>query len=297
MNFNLKELQDHLKPTKDLLVLDGDWLVFQAMSAAEQETDWGDGVWTLECDHEVARSILHQEVTSWVTRRNSWKKATVVFAFSDDRNWRKELVDETYKENRKATRKPVGYRAFVEALREQPDTICVTEERLEADDVIGIIASNAKAFKAQKVTIISIDKDFRTIPNCDFLWCSTGNIMEQTVESADFWHLYQTMKGDITDGYSGIKGWGEKSEDFLRDPYLLKRTEVVIKSGKNKGDTRVTYEKQTPMNETVWDCILSVAERVDMTEEDVLKQARLARILRYDEYNLSTKEIKLWTFK
>ena len=32
---------------KIALVLDGDYLVFSSMAAAEDETDWGDDIWTL----------------------------------------------------------------------------------------------------------------------------------------------------------------------------------------------------------------------------------------------------------
>ena len=92
---------------KGVLVMDGDWLVYQSMAAAEVETDWGDDIWTLECDHAKAQSILDSAIESYRTRKKAWSDAMVVLAFTDDVNWRKVLVDETYKENRKATRKPL----------------------------------------------------------------------------------------------------------------------------------------------------------------------------------------------
>lgn len=295
MHFNLKELKEELTPCKDLLVLDGDWLVFKAMTAAEVETEWEEDVWTLECDHKLAKSILDEDIKSWVTRKRQWSKANIVLAFSDSLNWRKELVDNTYKQNRKSVRKPVGYKEFLNKLFESDEFMTVSEPMLEADDVIGIIASGANEFNAEKVTIISCDKDFRTIPNCDFLWCSNGNIYQQTQETADFWHLFQTMKGDLTDGYSGIKGWGDKAEGFLENPYYLRKVDHLIQSGKNKGKYEVRFVKEDRLDKTLWECILSVAIKAEMTEEDVIQQGRLARILRNGEYNLTTKEIVLWS--
>ena len=296
MHFNLAELRDELsgQAYKDLLLLDGDWLVFKAMSAAEVETDWGDDVWTLECDHKLAKSILDEDIKAWVTRKAKWSKAKIVLAFSDGRNWRKELIDPTYKQNRKSVRKPVGYKAFLQNIMDSDEYMTVSEPMLEADDVIGIIASGWDKFGAEQTTIISCDKDFRTIPNCDFLWCSNGNIYRQTFETADFWHLYQTMKGDLTDGYSGIKGWGDKSEEFLNNPYYLRRVEHLIASGKNKGKTEIRFVKEDRLDKTLWECILSVAVKADMTEDDVIKQGRLARILRYNEYDIDQGTVIPW---
>ena len=207
MHFDLMELHDELvvQDYKDLLVLDGDWLVFKAMSAAEVETEWDSDVWTLECDHKLAKEILDEDIKSWVTRRARWKNAKVVLAFSDGRNWRKELVDPTYKQNRKSVRKPVGYKAFLQKIMDGEDYMTVSEPMLEADDVIGIIAS-----------------------------------------------------------------------------------------GKNKGKTEVRYVKEDRLYRTLWECILSVADKAGMSEKEVIQQGRLARILRFNEYDIEQGTIRLW---
>lgn len=280
---------------KGILVMDGDWLVFQAMSAAEVETDWGDDIWTLECDHAKARSILEDSINSYRTRKKAWREAPVVLAFTDDINWRKVLVDENYKANRKASRKPVGYRDFLAKLWEREEFYCVREPRLEGDDVMGIIGSNSKAFGAKKAVLVSCDKDFKTIPDCDFLWCTTGNILTQTKETADYWHLFQTIKGDITDGYSGIPGWGDTAADFLDNPYMVEQVTSVLKSGKNKGQEVTKWVKrEREAHETLWDCIKSIGAKAGLTEEDIVAQGRMARILRFEEYNFVDKEIYLW---
>ncbi|UZT50318.1 exonuclease [Enterobacter phage 03_vB_Eclo_IJM] len=57
--------------------------------------------------------------------------------------------------------------------------------------------------------LVSCDKDFKTIPNCEFYWLTTGEILSHTTAEADYWHMEQTIKGDMTDGYGGIPGYGE----------------------------------------------------------------------------------------
>lgn len=290
------EMREGKPMEKGVLVMDGDWLVYQSMAAAEVETDWGDDIWTLECDHAKARSILDSAIESYRTRKKAWRDATVVLAFTDDVNWRKVLVDETYKENRKATRKPVGYRDFLQALWERDEFIHIKEDMLEGDDVMGIIGSGHEAFGFKKAVLVSCDKDFKTIPDVDFLWCTTGNILTQTKETADWWHLFQTIKGDMTDGYSGIPGWGDTAEGFLNDPFIVEPVESVLKSGKNKGQTVTKWAKRAPdATETLWDCIKSIGAKAGMTEQEIIKQGQMARILRFEEYNYIDKEIYLWT--
>ncbi|AZV02362.1 5'-3' exonuclease [Pectobacterium phage Q19] len=296
--YSLLGLADKLSQApqaKGILVMDGDWLVFQAMSAAEYDASWEEEIWHRCCDHAKAREILEGSIRSYATRKKAWKGAPIVLAFTDSINWRKVLVDATYKENRKATKKPVGYFEFLEAVFSDERYLCVREDSLEGDDCMGIIGSCPTAFNAQKAVLVSCDKDFKTIPDCDFLWCTTGNILQQTQETADFWHYFQMVKGDITDGYSGIPGWGDGAEEFLKDPYIVEPVTSILKTGKNKGQEVTRWVKRPKEDtETLWDCVLSIGLKAGMTCEEVIKQGQMARILRYDDYNIETKEIFLW---
>ncbi|AGY36926.1 exonuclease [Erwinia phage FE44] len=283
------------KSDKGVLVMDGDWLVFQAMAASEIETQWDDDIWTLECDHGKAWNILVDSIKSYASRKKAWRDAPIVLAFTDAVNWRKELVDPTYKENRKASRKPVGYRAFVERVQACEDWTSILEERLEGDDVMGIIGSGAKHFGFKKAVLVSCDKDFKTIPDCDFLWCTTGNILTQDQTTADYWHIYQTIKGDLTDGYGGIPGWGETTAEWLENPYAFEQVEKTFKSGARKGQTVLEWKKVDMGERTLWEAIVTLGAKAGMTEEEIIKQGQMARILRFEEYNFIDKEIYLWS--
>ena len=297
--FTLLGLSDHLAKfdeAKGILVLDGDWFVYQAMSAAEYDASWEEEIWMRCCDHAKARENLERSIQSYVTRKKGWAGAKIVLAFTDRVNWRKELVDPTYKENRAVTKKPVGYFEFLDSVWADERYLSVLEPRLEGDDCMGIIGSNPKQFNAKKAVLVSCDKDFKTIPNCDFLWCTTGNILTQTQDTADYWHIYQTMKGDITDGYAGIPGCGEKFvEEFLDNPIVWEQVTTIAKSGKNKGQ-EVTKWASRPKedSESLWSAIVSVGAKAGVDEEFIIKQGQMARILRDTDYNIETGEIFLW---
>ncbi|WP_205960108.1 portal protein, partial [Flammeovirga aprica] len=91
---------------------------------------------------------------------------------------------------------------------------------------------------------------------------------------------------------------GEQKEDAEIDVY----THVYLNEA---GDGYSKYEevaeevvkwvKRAPeAGETLWDCIKSIGAKAGMTEEEVIKQGQMARILRSDEYNIETGEITLW---
>lgn len=296
--FTLLELSDHLaaRPkTKGILVMDGDWFVYQAMSAAEFDASWEDEVWHRCCDHAKAREILENSIKSYASRKKAWAGAPIVLAFTDKVNWRKLLVEPTYKENRAVTKKPVGYFEFLQSVWDNPEYLSVLEETLEGDDCMGIIGSNPQQFNAAKAVLVSCDKDFKTVPDCDFLWCTTGDILTQDMTTADYWHMFQTIKGDITDGYGGIPGWGDTAADFLADPYFTEQETTEVKSGKNKGQMKTQWVKRERGERSLWKCMVSIAAKAGMSEEELLKQARMARILRNTDYRIETKEITLWT--
>lgn len=288
------ELRAGLPAERGVLVMDGDWLVYQAMAASEVETDWGDDMWTLECNHAKAWSILCDSVKSYASRKKAWNGAPIVLCFTSDVNWRKDVLP-TYKENRKKTRKPVGYRDFLERAFASTDWVSIREDRLEGDDVMGILGSGAKEFGFGKAVLVSCDKDFKTIPDCDFLWCTTGQILSHSKAEADYWHTFQMIKGDITDGYTGIGGWGDTAAEFLEAPFKVVLTEKELKSGKNKGQIVTQWVKQ-PLEEgdTLWDAIVSIGAKAGMTPQDIIVQGQVARILRFEEYNFIDKEIYHW---
>jgi DNA polymerase-1 len=241
------------------LLIDGDVIAYTAASAVEQEYDWGDDLWTLHSDLNEAKVKARDSIDSLVTRLSA---DHVVLAFSDMVNFRKSFFPD-YKSNRKAKRKPLALKELKEWMGEQYETW--VRPGLEGDDVLGILSTHPKMFPGEKV-IVSIDKDFKTIPGSFFN--PDKDTQPQFIDDqlADYWHMMQTLMGDATDGYPGCPGIGPKTAEKILNEAEGEWWEAVLKTYVKKG----------------------------LTEEDALTQARCARILRYSDYDFKNKEPILW---
>ena len=153
-------------------------------------------------------------------------------------------------------KKPCGYKRVINALRKEYKVII--KPTLEADDTMGIYAT-----KYPGNIIASPDKDMKQIPGKLYNFDETFTIDKN--EGAK-WHLIQTLAGDQTDGYGGVPGIG------------VKRAETLFK---DKGYS--------------WKTVVNAFKSKDMTEEDALTNARLARILTVDDYDFETKQPIPWT--
>ena len=153
-------------------------------------------------------------------------------------------------------KKPCGFKRVINNLKLEYKVII--KDTLEADDTMGMYAT-----KYPGNIIVSPDKDMRQIPGKLYDFKET---VEITPDQGAKWHLIQTLAGDNTDGYSGVPGIG------------VKKAEKIFEE---KGYT--------------WKAVVETFEEKDMTEEDALCNARLARILTSEDYNFDTKEPILWT--
>ena len=153
-------------------------------------------------------------------------------------------------------KKPCGYKRVINELKKEYDVIIMPD--LEADDAMGIYAT-----KNPGNIIASPDKDMRQIPGQLYNFDETTTI---TPEEGSKWHLIQTMAGDQTDGYGGVPGIG------------VKRAETLFK---DKGYS--------------WKTVVGAFVEKNLTEEDALVNARLARILTADDYDFKKKEPILWS--
>lgn len=190
----LKTLQSSLKPT---LLIDADLFLFRAAVVSEEETDWGDDIWSLASDLKVAKKVFTDQIESFQKRLDTDE---VLMCISDRENFRKS-VHPSYKSNRKKSRKPVGYKALVEWVQETWPSHC--QATLEADDVMGILGSCPDL----KTVIVSDDKDMKTIP-CRLYRPADGDLLNVSLIDADKQFYTQALTGDSTDGYAGCKGVG-----------------------------------------------------------------------------------------
>jgi DNA polymerase-1 len=185
---------------------------------------------------------------------------TLVALTDSARNFRLD-IDPSYKGSRKHARKPLAVKTVRAALSEDPKVYF--KHRLEADDVAGILMTMRKYSKDEMICW-SIDKDMLTVPGVHVTPDGVKNII--SVEEADKNHLLQTVTGDVTDGYPGLPGIGEK-----------------------------TGAKWFEKHGWTWEAAVKLAESKKCSEEHLLTQARLARILRATDYDFKKKQPILWT--
>lgn len=179
----------------------------------------------------------------------------IILFYSSTSNFRK-LVDPEYKGHRNR-RKPCGYRKVINILSERYETLTI--DNLEADDALGIYATREPGH-----IVVSPDKDLRQIPGT--LYDMTNPVQTITPEDGFAWFLTQTMSGDATDGYPGIPGIGLKRADAL-----------LTKNG------------------YTWDTVLNAFKDAGLSEDDALRNARLAKILTNDDFDPSLQKPRLWT--
>lgn len=178
---------------------------------------------------------------------------TFTICLSGKGNFRHDL-NPNYKSNRKGTRKPIVYPELKEWMINNYGT--QVEDKLEADDLLGIMAT-----REPRAIIVSPDKDMQCVP-CRLY--RQGELMDISPMEANYFHMLQTLTGDPTDGYPGCPGVGAV-------------TAKKLLAG-------------TP--DTWWASVLQAYQKAGCTDDDALMNARMAYILRDD--NWIDGKVKLW---
>ena len=187
--------------------------------------------------------------------RNKFGSFTSLILFFSDSTNFRKKILPDYKGHRNR-KKPCGYKRVINKLKEAYEVIIMPT--LEADDSMGVYSTQNPGN-----IIVSPDKDMKQIPG------ELYNLDERftvTPEGGAAWHLIQSISGDQTDGYGGVPGIG------------VKRAESLFKE---KGYT--------------WKAVVEAFAERDLSEEEALVNARLARILTVDDYDFTKKRPKLWS--
>lgn len=133
----------------------------------------------------------------------------------------------------------------------------ITIPRLEADDIMGILAT---AGKIENAVIITVDKDLRQIPGWHFNPDKEDFPVFVGEDDADYFFFMQWLTGDSTDNFGGIKGIGQK------------KAEKILNAGGN------------------WERLaIQSYQDAGMTYEEAMGQARCARILRASDFDTETR--------
>ena len=197
-------------------------------------------------------------------------------------------LEPNYKANRTAP-KPMGYSELKAKCVDLP--WAVMHEQVEADDLIGIFATQLSE-KGEDVCIVSGDKDLLQIPGYHYwhepFWKSkskqplrewltsfgmreyTSNLFTVSEEAAERFFYCQILAGDSVDGISGCPGTG-----------MVGACKEVAK-----------WDITEPME--CWERVIQLYAKKGLSESEAIKQARLVRILRNNEYDLTNSTVELW---
>ena len=248
---------------KKTLLIDGDVWLYKSLFASEETTEFA-GEFQLSCNFEKACELFDGFVEDLIEKTS----ADVIVALSVGENFRHKLYP-SYKAQRKSHRRPINLPELRGHVQAKWPTAC--RPGIEADDALGILATGDRL--PGKKLIVSIDKDMLQIPGLHLNPDKPKQgVIRVTTEEGDRLHMMQTLTGDTVDNYPGCPGIGAKrAEKFLTEPAWRKPT----------------YSD--------WDVVVRVYEMKGLTEADALIQARLARILRVEDWDADKKEPKLWT--
>jgi DNA polymerase I len=239
-----------------MLLVDADIVAYRAASSTEREIEFEPDMWALYSDHNLALEAFTDALTGICSRA---PQANYRLCFSHHENFRKQL-NPLYKANRRDMRKPMGFGALLRKIKEKFAPVVVQWPRLEADDVIGILATDPDAAHV----IWSPDKDLKQIPG---LHLTDDGITAITEEEGERSFLTQVLVGDTTDNYKGCPGIGPvKAEKILN------------------------ADATTP----AWNRIVIQYLNAGLDENEALLNARMARILRHGDYIPSTGKVRLW---
>lgn len=257
-------------PAKRVALLDADGLLYSAALNGMTLCD-GEQLQVLE-DEEIYLNAMTR-IAQYETLCGD--TAETFICLTDRTNFRTSILP-SYKANRKPSVRPKALDALRTAVAEQNGYPVKLIKGLEADDVCGIAATSFQELGYETV-IVSPDKDLLQIPGMIL----TPRVAKRDVVFSEItepralrWHAYQTLVGDTTDNYSGCPGVGPR-----RAEALLEGVELIGFS---------------PVQ--VWDAVRGTFETHGYDEEYALTQARVSRILRFEDWDQIAKEPIPWNF-
>lgn len=275
------------------LLIDADVVAFTAASAVQHTYEDSFGFIMPFAHKAEGEAVVDNMILSLELDFKATHKRLIL---SDPKeNWRRDVWP-AYKANRKDGMKPLLLDHLKQYVRDKYQAEHWPE--LEADDVLGILNTEPQEYPGKRI-LVGRDKDFRTIPGLyhrlkDYDLNGKPVVHEITEWEATRFHLFQTLKGDMTDGYPGCPGIGDKrAEELLASPVLLRATEGVVTRGPRKGETTVKWVSEPTRD--YWAMVVSQYRKAGQGEAEALITARLANILRDDQYDRETGEITLWT--
>ena len=272
------------------LLIDADMLLYRTMTSLEVDCDMGNDIWMRHADIRDVRYTFWDQVKAMSKER----RASEHLLFWTGPSGFRRRIFPGYKANRASMRKPIGWRRIKDELLEEEFSYLHSE--IEADDWLGIF-STAMTAANEKHVIVSGDKDLDQIPG-EHHWpwgvkkeerpgCVCTTAIGDSTQAVTTWttddnystrkFYEQILEGDSIDNITGCPGIGKVNAKRIVDKFDISQPmecwkEIVQQYGK----------------------ALAKKEDFRSAEEVATLQARLVRILRHGEYDVTTRTVDLW---
>lgn len=258
------------------LLLDADTFVYRSAIRSETKIEWDPGLFTMDADLGKAKESFKECIQDHVDAAQEYldpgDNLVPVICLTDlVLSYRKDL-EPGYKGKR--GERPFIYhelRQWVEDFypawgRDTLETTICLRPRLEADDLLGILATLDGA-QARRDIMFSEDKDLWQIPG---LHMTKNGLEDVTPEAGNRFFYTQVLTGDAVDSYPGCPGIG---------PVTAEKILAACQ----------------PDAKSYWAAVVKTYESKKLTEADAVHQARQAKILQSCDYDFKKKEPILWT--
>lgn len=236
-------------------LIDADIVAFRA--AAKVQDDFGDGKVS---DSRVAIREAEFILQRW-TQYIKPNTTILCFSCSSKKYFRHDIYPE-YKAQRRDLERPQALNDVIAYLKDKYKYLEVAG--LEADDLMGIYATGTLLTNP---VIVSIDKDMQTVPAKFFNPDKMRRALKINLAIANTLMFKQAMTGDSTDNFRGIPGTGPA------------KAEKIIQSAPAAN---------------VWPTVEKAFLDEKLTRDYAITMVRLARILRAEDFNFDTGEVRLW---
>jgi DNA polymerase I len=240
------------------LLIDGDIILFRFAFRHQTEITWCNDITSISLDENRAKQDIDVFIRSLLAKTGC---EDYLLCITNEINFRYSVLP-TYKQNRSEKKTPELLGILKEyMLNTYP---CRSQKYLEADDLMGILGTSVP----NKYVLTTIDKDFESLPVTLFNWNKDKKPRTISKLKADKNFHLQWLMGDACDGFHGCRGIGPK-----------KAMKILGERKPNEWSAAV---------------VETYADRC-YTWDEILQQARVARILRHEDFDFKKNEVILWS--
>lgn len=214
-----------------LLIVDIESYIYKSLTACKFLHEISKNIYTEAYYINKAIEYLEDNLNRLM---DTLQASSCELVIGDTHNFRKD-INPNYKANRPS--KPPIYDVILNRVKQKFNPISL--KNLEGDDVCRILYEDDSYYPNTEKIIVSIDKDFFSVPCKFYRDLPNGKLIDIDEDTAQYNQNKQIIMGDTSDNYKGILGYGEvKATKFLE---FSREEKEIIKLFETNGLTKDDY--------------------------------------------------------